>query len=225
MNLSLLTTVYVALLNALLTLLLLWMLRRLGATPGTRLAFGGLAISWQAALLVFIHLQPAMATGLTSGPFFAILGAGVALVATAIMATPVGRVLAGGGQAWLLLPQGLRALFGAGFLIEGAYGLMPVNFAVSDGITHIIAATLALMTAWGLAQGVAGRRLLWTAHLFGLLDIAVVALGIAWVLLPGIGPFHNVMLAAFFAAPIFVTLHVMGLVSLWRGAGAVGLRS
>jgi hypothetical protein len=118
----------------------------------------------------------------------------------------------------LLLPQGLRTLFGAGFLIEGAYGVMPVHFAVSDGITHIIAGTLALMTAWGLAQKILGARALWIAHLFGLLDIVVVAAGIAFVLLPEIGPFHNIILAAFFAAPIFVTLHLMGIRDLLRSS-------
>jgi hypothetical protein len=216
MNLILLSTVYVVLLNGLLTLLLIWMLRRLRASLATLTGFAAIALIMQAALLLFVQTRPAIVAGLKPVPFFIILGLGVVAVAAAIMASPVGRTLASGGQRWLLLPQGLRTLFGAGFLVEGAYGIMPVHFAVSDGLTHIVAGTLALMTAWGLAQNVLGARAVWLAHLFGLLDIIVVATGIAFVLLPEIGPYHNIMIAAFFAAPIFVTLHLMGLVQLLR---------
>jgi hypothetical protein len=219
MNIELLSTLYVILLNGLLTLLLIWMLRRLGTGTGALAGFTVVAVGAQAALVWFVHAKPAAVAGLTSLPFLVALGGGVVAVAAAIMTSPVGRTLAAGGQRWLLLPQGLRTLFGAGFLVEGAYGVMPVDFAVSDGITHIVAGTLALMTAWGLAQNVLGVRAVWVAHLFGLLDIVVVAAGITFVLLPEIGPFHNVMLAAFFAAPIFVTLHVMGLAALLRPAG------
>ena len=44
----------------------------------------------------------------------------------------------------LLLPQGLRVFFGAGFLIEGVLGQIPKNFSILDGIFHIISAFLAL---------------------------------------------------------------------------------
>ena len=57
---------------------------------------------------------------------------------------------------------------------------------------------------------------------FGLTDVALVALGIPWFLIAAVGPNHNMMYAAFFAAPIFVALHA---VSLARYFGLVGNRA
>lgn len=117
------------------------------------------------------------------------------------------------------MPQGMRAFFGAGFLIQGVLGSMPPAFAIADGLTHITAAVLALWTSWMLGKGWFGPRVLWLTNLFGLLDIVVVAAGIAFVLLPKIGPYHNVMYAAFFAASIFIALHLLSIRSLSSARG------
>jgi hypothetical protein len=54
---------------------------------------------------------------------------------------------------------GVRGDAGAAEEGCGVGGVMPVDFAVSDGITHIVAGTLALMTAWGLAHRRPPRRI------------------------------------------------------------------
>ncbi|MEM9380152.1 MAG: hypothetical protein AAGB93_09425 [Planctomycetota bacterium] len=118
--------------------------------------------------------------------------------------------------------QGLRVFFGAGFLVEAVLGVMPAGFGIADGVTHISAAFLALALATAHAMGAARPGFAWFVNAFGLLDIVVVAGGISFVLLPEIGPHHNVMLAAFFAAPIFIALHFVAIhrivVGAWRPA-------
>jgi hypothetical protein len=106
--------------------------------------------------------------------------------------------------------------FGAGFLIEAALGLLPQRFGIADGMTHVIAAFLALKAGLLLAKDGHNRFELWFANLFGLLDIVVVALGISFVLLNDITPYHNMMYVVFFAAPLFLGLHLVSIVKLVR---------
>lgn len=206
MNTSLILT-----LDLTLAALLLWCLAKLGASGRTVGLVGGACAVWL-ALLVWMfggrRIIPADIGGLA---FFAILIAGVALVAVLFFTTAIGESFRRGGHEWLLMPQGLRAFFGTAFLIQGVGGTLPPAFAIADGVTHIAAAVLALWTAWMVGKGYFAARALWLVNLFGLLDIVVVAAGIAFVLLPEIGPYHNVMYAAFFAAPIFIALHLLSL--------------
>ena len=48
---------------------------------------------------------------------------------------------------------------------------------------------------------------------FGITDIIIVALGIPFFLISKVGANHNMMYAAFFAAPIFVAFHF---ISIWK---------
>ena len=148
---------------------------------------------------------------------FVLLLVGVAAVTGLMFATPLRTYLMTMPYELLLVPQGLRAFFGAGFLVEGALGVMPGGFAIADGITHITAAFLALMAAFVYGKGYAYRFGGWFANLFGLLDIVVVEAGNAFYQLHEIGPHHNVMYAAFFAAPLFIGLHVVAVVRLLGG--------
>lgn len=116
-------------------------------------------------------------------------------------------------QEFLLLPQAFRMFFGAGFIIEAVYKIMPVNYGVIDGILHITTAFLSVTLAVYIARGCKCTKSIILVNIFGLLDIVVVAAGIAFVILGEIGTNHNVFLAVFFAAPIFIWLH---LISLYR---------
>ncbi len=196
-----------------LTILLLWCLAKLGASRRTVGFTGGACVVWIAMLVGVFGRHRIVAADIGGGAFFAVLLLGVALVTALFFATSLGGIFLRGGHEWLLVPQGMRAFFGVAFLIQGVTGTMPPAFAIADGFTHIAAAVLALWTSWMLNKGYFGTRALWFTHLFGLLDIVVVAAGIAFVLLPQIGPYHSVMYAAFFAAPIFIALHLL---SLWR---------
>ena len=207
------TTAYVIAFDLVLTGFLVEVLRRSGATRRLQIGVGFVSAAWIGALAVLIHDEMLYPESISPIAFFAtILGAVGAFTAIGIL-TPVGRALAKAPQELLMLPQGLRVFFGAGFLIEGVLGVLPQGFAIADGITHITAAFLCLKAAVLVQAKAAEHGELWTANLFGLIDIVVVASGLALFLLGEVGPHHNVMLAALFAAPVFINLH---LVSLWK---------
>lgn len=207
-------TILILTLDLVLTILLLWCLAKL-KTPGpTVCLFGGACLAWLAFLVWMFGGHRIISNDISGVAFFALILVGVAIVAALFFITPVGDGFNRGGHEWLLMPQGMRAFFGAAFLIQGVGGTMPPVFAIADGATHIVAAVLSLWTAWMFRQGYLGERALWLTNLFGLLDIVVVAAGIAFVLLPEIGPYHNIMYAVFFAAPIFISLHLLSLARL-----------
>ncbi len=214
-------TSYILTFDLLLTSLLLWCLGKLGASRRRIIVVGSIGVGWLAFLLWMFGGHNLIPADIGGPAFFALLLGGVVLVAGLFFATAIGGNFMRGGHEWLLVPQGMRAFFGTGFLIQGTLGTMPVSFAIADGLTHITAAILALWTAWMLGKGYAGARILWFTNLFGLLDIVVVAAGIAFVLLPKVGPYHNMMYAAFFAAPLFIALHLLSLSRLLSVSRAI----
>lgn len=207
----LMTTLFILTMDVLLVLVMLWILRNNGAPVPVLATTGAGAGLWLGFLLWGIGGEHFFSDQMNAWAFYAVVLAGIGGVMTVVFTTPLAALLSKGGQEMLLLPQGLRAFFGAGFLVEGLLGLLPANFALVDGITHITAAVLALMTALLLSRHAVGAGSVWLTNLFGLLDLVVVATGIAFALLPEIGLHHNMMYALFFAAPIFVTLHVLAL--------------
>ncbi|MBI5817110.1 MAG: hypothetical protein HZB09_01655 [Candidatus Yonathbacteria bacterium] len=119
-------------------------------------------------------------------------------------------------QRQLLLLQGIRVFFGATFLMQASLGILPTGFGIVDGYTHIGAGFFGLIAAFSLAQGVNGTRRAWFANIFGLADILVVASSLALVLLKDIGPYHSMMYAVFFPAPLWLWLHI---ISIWKLVG------
>ncbi|MEL6110959.1 MAG: hypothetical protein AAFU85_33550 [Planctomycetota bacterium] len=208
-----LTTAYVILFDLVLLGFLVEVLRRAGASGKLRAGVAiGLA-AWIGLLAFLIPNESLYPNDISPVAFFVSIVLGVGAFSAIGLLTPIGRTLAKSGQETLLLPQGLRVFFGAGFLIEGGLGIMPQSFAILDGITHITAAFLCMKAAVLIQNKTSKHGELWTANLFGLTDIVVVACGLSFFLLGEVGPNHNVMLAALFAAPVFINLHF---VSLWK---------
>ncbi len=149
--------------------------------------------------------------------FFAIILLGVALVGTLLLGLPSlrKRVLSL-SQEQLMLFQGIRVFFGAGFLMQAALGQLPQAFGIIDGISHIGAGFFGLIAAYSLASSASGNRRAWFANLFGLADILIVASSLAFVLLPEIGPHHGMMYAVFLPAPLWLWFH---LISIWKLLG------
>lgn len=129
---------------------------------------------------------------------------------------PVRYLLLNLDQRQLLLLQGIRVFFGAGFLMQASLGILPKGFGILDGFTHIGAGFFGLVAAFSLAAGIEGVRRAWFANLFGLADILIVASTLALVLLPEIGPHHSMMYAVFLPAPLWLWFH---LVSIWKLVG------
>lgn len=189
-------------------------LRLFGASSAVSTTLSAIFSIWLIVLIWSVSGEHLLKENTSEIGFFIILLSFVAAISTATLLTPLRSALVGIPHEFLLLPQGLRVFFGAGFLIEAALAIIPPAFGIVDGISHITAAFLALTAAIIHKSHWRNRHSLWAANLFGLLDIIVVAIGIAFFLLQKIGPHHNVMYAAFFAAPVFISMHVISIYKL-----------
>ena len=212
---NLVCTGYVITLNLVLAGFILEVLKRSGAGKSLRVGVATVFATWMLLLGWGIGGHHFFPDNISGTAFFVIIITVVAVVAAIMLFfPPIKRVLANTPQELLLLTQGLRVFFGAGFLIQAALGLLPLQFGISDGMTHVIAAFLALKAGLLFTKGGQNRFELWFANLFGLLDIVVVALGISFVLLDVMTPYHNMMYVVFFAAPLFMGLHLVSIVKL-----------
>jgi hypothetical protein len=146
--------------------------------------------------------------------FLTVIFAAVGAVGALLLGiAPLRKLLLELDQRQLLLLQGIRVFFGAGFLMQASTGVLPQSFGILDGFTHIGAGFFGLIAAFSVAAGVQGARRAWFANLFGLADILVVASSLALVLLPQIGPHHSMMYAVFLPAPLWLWFH---LISIWK---------
>ncbi|MBP7252020.1 MAG: hypothetical protein KBA75_00890 [Alphaproteobacteria bacterium] len=195
---------------------LLEILRRAGWSGRRRFMVAGLLLAWLVALVWRVTTHSFLPNDISSLAFFALLMGSVVAASGALLLAPLRQALMATPHELLLLPQGLRAFLGAGFLVATSLQQMPTGFGIADGLTHITAAFLALKAGlvWGRGEGCAGSVCF--ANLFGLLDIVMVAAGLSFVMLHDLTPNHSIMLAAFFAAPIFVCLHLISLLKLYR---------
>jgi len=167
--------------------------------------------AWLVTVVILFEVTKVLPVDLSSMSLFAIVLVGVG--ASGLLFYPLRKELLSLPQELLLLPQAFRMFFGAGFIVEAVFGIMPSSYGVMDGILHITTAFLATTLAIYIARGCACTKSLILVNLFGLLDIVIVAVGIAFMILPEISTGHNVFLAVFFAAPVFIWLHLF---SLWK---------
>ncbi len=210
-----LTTIYILAMDIVVCGFLLEVFKRAGAGLRLRLVLGLIFAAWITLLYLGIEGKWLFPSDIGSATFFIIVLIGATTVTAAmLLIEPLKKYLFATSQEILLLLQGLRMFLGAGWLIEATLGIMPPYFGIADGVTHITAAFLAMKAAILHTNGDKNRGAIWFANLFGLLDIVVVATGIAFVLLQDIGPYHNVMYAVFFAAPLFIGLHVVSMLKL-----------
>lgn len=221
-----LTTLYILIGNLILSGFSLEIINR---AKGSLLLRGSLVLTfalWNAVLIWNLSGGHLFSQTISPIMFAAILFGFVGCTSVLAMAiSPLREVLASIDYDSLLIPQGLRMFFGAGFLIEGVLGLLPSTFSILDGLFHITSAFLALKAGLLWAQHKNNKNEIWFANLFGLIDIVIVGLGIPFSLLEKVGPNHNMMYAAFFAAPIFVLLHVFSIAKLMGFIGNNSLNS
>lgn len=203
------TTLYIIAMEIFLLLTLLKVLK-ISALPADKI---GIIFSvWLFLVIVLLGGVKIIPKEIESVPLFGIILAGVAL--SGIIFFVFRKTFLSLPQELLLLPQAFRMFFGAGFIIEAVYGIMPSLYGVIDGVLHITTAFLATTLAIWVAHGCQCRKSLMMVNLFGLLDIVIVAYGISFFILEDIGGHHNVFYAVFFAAPIFIWLHLLSLYKL-----------
>ena len=169
--------------------------------------------SWLLATLLLFGNNSVLPNDISSFALFSIVLVGVGVAG--LVLSPLFKALIALPQEFLLLPQAFRMFFGAGFIVEAVFGIIPAGYGAVDGILHIATAFLATTLAIYVARGAKVKKSLVLVNLFGLLDIVVVASGIAFFILSDIGVEHNVFYAVFFAAPIFIWLHLISLYKVY----------
>jgi hypothetical protein len=198
----------------------LWVISLSKPSPTLR-RIGVALLAWLIALHFGLSTQTLFPKDISSVSFliviFVALGAVGALL---LLVRPVRRLLINLDQQYLLLFQGIRVFFGAGFLMQASLGVLPQVFGIIDGWTHISAGFFGLIAAFSLATNNAGVRRAWFANIWGLLDIVIVASSVALILLPQITPFHPMMYAVFLPAPLWFWFHVISIWKLLREPGS-----
>jgi len=211
------TTFYIITMNAILALILVALLKASNKDKDAdkRIVVKSITLfsTWLIIEGVLLNTSIIPSDISSLGLFILIL---IFVVISGILLSPLIPKLVSLPQEFLLLPQAMRMFFGAGFILEAAFGIIPLNYGVIDGVLHITTAFLASVLAICIAQGYKANKTLLAVNLFGLLDIVIVAYGIAFFILNDIGIEHNVFFAVFFAAPIFIWLHLISLYKLYH---------
>lgn len=201
-------------LNMVMVVYTLWVLSLGKSAIRPRIGIGAAMVTWLALLHLGLSTKSIFPADISGVVFLMIIFLFVGVVGVALFVfTPLRRLLLDLDQKQLLLLQGIRVFFGATFLMQASLGVLPTEFGIVDGFTHIGAGFFGLIAAFSLAAGVEGARRAWFANMFGLLDILVVASSLALVLLPDVGPHHSMMYAVFLPAPLWLWFHI---VSIWK---------
>lgn len=201
-------------LDILMVVYTLWVFSLVKLVGGKGVVIGISMIAWLAVLHLGLSSQSIFPLDISGIAFLILIFAAVGAVGAVLLLTPpLRRLLVDLDQRQLLLLQGIRVFFGAGFLMQGALGDLPLAFGILDGFTHIGAGFFGLIAAFSVSAGIQGTRRAWFANIFGLLDILIVASTLALVLLPQIGPHHSMMYAVFLPAPLWLWFH---LISIWK---------
>lgn len=193
-----------------------WVVRRGGGNLKVVLTAAGALVAWLVVLHTIISTQALLAADISGPAFLGVIFAGVGIFGAGIFLTPVGRTLMSLDQQTLSLAQGIRVYFGAGFLLQAGIGLLPIEFGIIDGFSHITAGFMALIAAALIGNAPTRLGPVIAANAFGLLDILVVASSIALILLPEMTPHHPMMYAVFLPAPIWLWLHVVSFAKIFR---------
>lgn len=167
---------------------------------------------WLIGLHLAISYKILFPEDITGIQFYLIVLLGVAVTGLILLGgRPLRDFFLGLSQQQLLMLQGVRIFFGAGFLIQAATGDLPVGFGIIDGLTHISAGFFGLIAAYSVVSNLDASRRLWFANLFGLADILIVATSLAFILLPVIGVYHPMMYAVFLPAPLWLWFHLLSI--------------
>ncbi len=192
----------------------LWVVSLAKPSFSLRLKLGSGLVGWLVALHLGLSSKQLFPANISGIAFLLIIFGWVGIVgAVLLLIAPIRSLVLGLDQKYLLLFQGIRVFFGAGFLMQAGLGNLPLEFGILDGWTHIGAGFFGLIAAFSLAANHSGARRAWFANLFGLLDILVVASSLALILLPKLTPHHPMMYAVFLPAPLWLWFH---LISIWK---------
>ncbi len=138
------TTVWVVLVDLMVMAATSWLLIKGGATKRASTLFGLLSVVWIGILHFVFDGKWALLADMSGVVFYLIILVGVAIAFVVFYSTSF-KVFLGLKQDQIQQVQGLRVFVGAGFLMEGAVGVIPAWFGVMDGYLHVTSGFLALI--------------------------------------------------------------------------------
>ena len=204
-------------LDILMIIYTLWAISTFKAVGRLGVAIGATMLVWLVTLHWGLSHQSLFPQEISGMVFLMVIVGEVGLVGAVLLLIPqVRHLLLSLDQRQLLLLQGIRVFFGASFLAQASFGVLPQEFGILDGFTHIGAGFFGLIAAFSVATGIQGARRAWFANLFGLADILIVTSTSALILLPQIGPHHSMMYAVFLPAPLWLWFHIVSIRKLVR---------
>ncbi|HEX8705913.1 MAG TPA: hypothetical protein VF815_44165 [Myxococcaceae bacterium] len=118
-----------------------------------------------------------------------------------------------------LAPHVLRAIVGAGFLVEYSRGMLPAEFALRAGVGDLIAGVLSALALCIPAQAPWRRKALWFVNAVGLVDILIVLVTAQRILFFGdpasMKTFNHAPwpMIPFFLVPVILSTHIL---LFWR---------
>jgi len=143
--------------------------------------------------------------------YFVVIMVTVGVYGALVLLTPVRKSFNNLSPEYLLLPQGLRILFGANFLAQGALELMPLGASLVHGSMHVGTGFFSLIAVISYLKGRNSKPMILFANFFGILDILITAFDISFVSFTEMGVADSMNFAVFFAAPVYFWLHVMSI--------------
>jgi hypothetical protein len=211
-------TVFMIVLNFLMIAYTTWILHQGSSTKPIAFRCGIALLAWLGLLHLGISNQALFPSNISGIAFLLVIFGAVGVVGVLLLgARTLRTAFLGMQQKDLMLFQGIRVFYGAGFLSQAATGVLPLDFGIIDGFTHIGAGFFGLVAAYSVATNADPKRRLWFANAFGLADILIVASTLALLLLPTIGPHHSMMYAVFLPAALWLWAHLISIGKLMSG--------
>ena len=212
----LITTYWVILVNIIMAIAMIALYKTGKASSTTLIIVGALLLGLIAVMHWGFGGQNFLSPQITGSAFYAIIlgGAGAGVLLFYVTSKDVFDNLS---QEHIQLVQGLRVFIGAGFLMEGALGVIPVWFSIMDAFFHITSGFLALVAAIAFLKNYPMKTpLLWSANIIGLLDIVTIVTSICFVVWADLGPHHNMNYVVFGVGPVLLWLHFMSVRKLLK---------
>ena len=209
------STYYVLMLNSVLAFALLFLLKK-GKGSQTAIAITGLIFfTWIGFLhwaLGGKHIFPDDFSGTL---YFAIILVGAISGVALLYFSPLKKIFFALPQDYLQMTQGLRVFVSAGFFMEAALGIIPLEFGIMDGFMHAASAFSALIAAALFAKKSALKNTaLWIANIIGITDILVIVTCICFWVFDDLGPNHNMQYVVFFGGVLFLWIHFVSVLKL-----------
>lgn len=195
----------------------LWLLKKGNASSTLKTIFTIFSIIWIAFIYTVINNKLIISPDISGGIFYAITLISASAVLLLFFKSPLKKVFDNIKQEDIQWVQGIRVFVAAGFLMEGAVGVIPAWFSVMDGYLHVTSGFFALIAAIAvLKNSPIKNTLLWLANLIGLIDIVIIVTSINFVVWKEIGPFHNMQTVVFYTGVLLLWFHLISILKLLK---------